>query len=98
MRTGTQLTDKWYNVHLVDIVDFVTAETTVARADVTFKVWTGNATSKTTATLADADWKERGDGDYGVQVGLVEWTAAGEWVLELSGSAFKTERLLIEVT
>ena len=98
MRTGTQTTDKWYNVHLSDPENFATAVETVARADVTYKAWTGNATSKTTATLADADWKERGDGDYGVQVGDAEWIAAGEWVLELSGAGFKTERILVEVT
>jgi len=98
LRTGTQTIDKWYNVHLSDIVDGITPETSVARADVTFKVWTGNATSKTTATLADADWKERGGGDYGVQVGNAEWTGAGEWVLELTHAGCKTERLIIEVT
>ena len=98
MRTGTQDTDKWYNVHLVDIVDLITAETGVAFGDVTANVWTGAAVAKTGATILVADWKERGGGDYGVQIGADEWTDAGEWVLELTHAGCKTERLIIEVT
>ena len=82
--TGTVGVDKWHRIHLLSEVDGLSPVEGVARADVTVEYASADDTSWSTAVMADTDWKEVGDGEYGAQVGEDEWVGAAEYVLRIT--------------
>ena len=96
---GKLTTDGYLDFRLVNSVDLVTPVPGKVYTDLTVKYWLLGATSKTAyAGFAAADLKEAGTGDYSLNIGASEWSAVGNYEVEIACSGCDTLKLPVIVT
>lgn len=94
---GKKSTDKWFPVVLIDDTDFKTPEAGKVFGDVTAKYSVGGASALTTYTVATADWKETGEGNYWLRIGAAEFTTENKYEVQVVCAGCLTYRFAVEV-
>ncbi len=92
---GKQNSDLWYPIVLVSSADFKTPITGVVFGDVTIKYSRGGDTSLTTYTIATGDWKEAGEGNYWLRMGMSEFTVQAIYEVQVAEDSSLTYRFAV---
>ncbi|MFW6118860.1 MAG: Ig-like domain-containing protein [Planctomycetota bacterium] len=89
--------DEWFPVRLVDAGDLVTPETGIVYGDLTVVYGGEAAESESSYSVASADWKEQGSGNYWLRMGADEFTSEGRYIVDVTASGCASYGFVVEV-
>ena len=93
---GKKNADKWFPVRLVDSVNLNTPETGIAFGSVVCKYGYEGAIAESVYAVTTNDWKEQGDGNYWLQIGVSEFTGEGKYILKVEATGCADYNFVVE--
>ena len=95
--TCVEDTDIWIPVLLVDKTDGITGETGIAYGVVDVDYSDASTTGLTAYTVTTDDWKEIGEGMYGLRIGASEFTSTGKYFVRIGDTTPNAGKYLVIV-
>lgn len=93
---GTQTSDQWLPVRLVDAADLHTPETSIAYGSVTCFYKAAGGEGETEYTVGDAQWTEQGSGNYWLHIGASEFASNCLYVVTVKATGCKDFNFVVD--